>query len=79
MLEYGGKVIMPQSALEQLSRLRIVYPMMFKIQREDAEGCNDKTTQGPSGDINEKGWTYCGVLEFCAPEGFVFLPPWVCV
>lgn len=70
MLEYGGKVIMPQSALEQLSRLRIVYPMMFKVQREGKK-------DGYKPEEDDKTWTYCGVLEFCAPEGFVFLPTWV--
>ena len=28
----GGKIIMPPSALESLSRLNISYPMLFKIE-----------------------------------------------
>ena len=30
-LEHGGKIIMPPSALDQLTRLNIVYPMLFKL------------------------------------------------
>lgn len=60
LLEYGGKVVMPQSALEQLSRLHILYPMMFMI-----------------GDEKKTRSTHCGVLEFCAPEGIVYVPGWI--
>ena len=30
-LEHGGKIIMPPSALDQLSRLNVQYPMLFKL------------------------------------------------
>jgi len=30
-VERGGKIIMPSSALDQLTRLNIVYPMLFKL------------------------------------------------
>lgn len=51
---------MPPSALEQLTRLNIVYPMLFKLT-------NKKTNRV----------THCGVLEFVADEGKVYLPYWV--
>jgi ubiquitin fusion degradation protein 1 len=53
-------VIMPPSALEQLTRQRVVYPMLFKLK-------SDST----------KRETHCGVLEFVADEGKVYLPNWV--
>lgn len=53
-------VIMPPSALEQLTRLNIIYPMLFKLT-------NKKTNR----------ITHCGVLEFVADEGKVYLPYWV--
>lgn len=53
-------VIMPPSALEQLTRLNIIYPMLFKLT-------NKKTNRV----------THCGVLEFVADEGKVYLPYWV--
>lgn len=51
---------MPPSALEQLTRLNINYPMLFKIT-------NKKTNR----------ITHCGVLEFIADEGKVYLPLWM--
>ncbi|KAJ2057885.1 ubiquitin fusion degradation protein [Coemansia sp. S146] len=59
---YGGKIFMPASALEELSRLEIVYPMLFKLENDEA------TT-------NRR--THCGVLEFTAEEGRVYLPQWM--
>jgi ubiquitin fusion degradation protein 1 len=51
---------MPSSALHELARLRISYPMMFMISNPQ---------------MGKK--SYCGVLEFSADEGMVFLPIWV--
>jgi len=59
-VERGGKIIMPPSALDHLTRLNIVYPMLFKLT-------NRKTDQ----------ITHCGVLEFVADEGKVYLPYWM--
>lgn len=59
-VERGGKIIMPPSALDQLTRLNIVYPMLFKLT-------NKKTRRE----------THCGVLEFVADEGKVYLPFWM--
>lgn len=53
-------VIMPPSALEQLTRLNINYPMLFKLTNK-----------------NTNRITHCGVLEFVADEGKVYLPLWV--
>lgn len=58
----GVSVVMPASALDTLSRLNIMYPMMFRVSSDD-----DEPTRS----------TFCGVLEFSAPEGVVFLPPWM--
>lgn len=51
---------MPPSALDTLTRLNIVYPMLFKLT-------NNKTDRV----------THCGVLEFVADEGKVYLPYWM--
>ncbi|BFZ18670.1 hypothetical protein BsWGS_21709 [Bradybaena similaris] len=59
-VERGGKIIMPPSALDQLTRLNIQYPMLFKLT-------NRKTNKE----------THCGVLEFVAEEGRVFIPYWL--
>ena len=51
---------MPPSALDQLTRLNVVYPMLFKLTNRRADRV-----------------THCGVLEFVADEGKVYLPYWV--
>lgn len=53
-------VIMPPSALDQLTRLNINYPMLFKLVNK-----------------NTNRVTHCGVLEFVADEGKIYLPLWV--
>eukprot|EP00088_Acartia_fossae_P009754 TRINITY_DN1478_c0_g1_i2.p1 TRINITY_DN1478_c0_g1~~TRINITY_DN1478_c0_g1_i2.p1 ORF type:complete len:317 (-),score=95.09 TRINITY_DN1478_c0_g1_i2:138-1043(-) len=59
-VEAGGKIIMPPSALDQLTRLNIVYPMLFKL--------SNRTTNRT---------THCGVLEFVADEGKIYIPYWM--
>lgn len=59
-VDKGGKIIMPPSALDVLTRLNIVYPMLFKLN-------NAKKIRS----------THCGVLEFVADEGKVYLPYWM--
>ena len=59
-ITHGGKIIMPPSALEKLSRLNISYPMLFKLSSGNSDSC-----------------THCGVLEFVAEEGRIYVPHWV--
>jgi ubiquitin fusion degradation protein 1 len=60
-LEYSDKIILPPSCLEKLAQLEIQYPMMFQIANPRAA---------------EKK-LHCGVLEFIAQEGMVYLPYWM--
>ncbi|XP_023329176.1 ubiquitin recognition factor in ER-associated degradation protein 1 isoform X1 [Eurytemora carolleeae] len=59
-VEAGGKIIMPPSALDQLTRLNIVYPMLFKLTNKQ-----------------KNRNTHCGVLEFVADEGKIYIPYWM--
>src|ERR1700761_1075174 len=59
-VERGGKIIMPPSALDTLTRLNIQYPMLFKLTNN-----------------RHQRFTHCGVLEFVADEGKVYLPYWM--
>uniref|UniRef100_H2ZHE4 Ubiquitin recognition factor in ER-associated degradation protein 1 n=1 Tax=Ciona savignyi TaxID=51511 RepID=H2ZHE4_CIOSA len=59
-IQKGGKIIMPPSALDQLSRLNISYPMLFKLVN-----------------LSKNRSTHCGVLEFVAEEGVIYLPYWM--
>lgn len=60
-VSYGGKIIMPQSALAHLARLDLESPWMFQLRN-------------PS---NPAASTHAGVLEFIAEEGVVHLPYWM--
>lgn len=55
---------MPQSALEIISRLAVMYPLMFQI----VPAMDAQSGSRP---------LHCGVLEFLAPEGIVYLPSWM--
>jgi hypothetical protein len=60
-LEYSDKIILPPSCLEKLAQLEIQYPMIFEIT-------NPRYLQRR---------LHCGVLEFIAQEGMVYLPFWM--
>lgn len=61
-LERGDKIVLPASALEKLSRMNVQFPIMFEISHLS--------------DILPKK-SHCGVIEFSAPEGSVYLPLWM--
>lgn len=61
-INHGGKVFLPPSALDKLTRLHITYPMLFELTN-NKDGANKKT--------------HAGVLEFIAEEGKIYLPQWV--
>ncbi|KIK99279.1 hypothetical protein PAXRUDRAFT_822902, partial [Paxillus rubicundulus Ve08.2h10] len=60
-LSYGGKIIMPPSALAHLTSLDLESPWMFQLRN-------------PS---NPAASTHAGVLEFISEEGVVHLPYWM--
>lgn len=66
-LVHGNKVVLPPSALDRLSRLNVVYPLMFAV----SPYARGRAASGAS------PRTHCGVLEFSAPEGVVYLAPWM--
>ncbi|KAL1746104.1 ubiquitin fusion degradation protein UFD1-domain-containing protein [Schizophyllum fasciatum] len=60
-VSYGGKIIMPPSALARLTRLDLQDPWMFQLRNP----------------ANPAASTHAGVLEFIAEEGVVHLPYWM--
>lgn len=60
-LEYSDKIILPPSCLEKLAHLEITYPMIFELT-------NPRYLQRR---------LHCGVLEFIAQEGMIYLPYWM--
>ncbi|WFC97342.1 ubiquitin fusion degradation protein [Malassezia yamatoensis] len=61
-VSYGGKIIMPPSALATITELELESPWTFTL-RSTGSG-QHKTTHG-------------GVVEFIAEEGIVYLPAWM--
>ncbi|KAK0528090.1 ubiquitin fusion degradation protein [Tilletia horrida] len=60
-VSYGGKIIMPPSALAKLSHFEIASPWIFEL---------NNISEDPKR-------THAGVLEFIAEEGNVHLPAWM--
>lgn len=58
---HGGKVFLPASALDKLTRLHISYPMLFELL---------------NGRVSDKV-THASVLEFTAEEGKIYMPHWL--
>lgn len=61
-LSYGGKIILPPSALVSLTQLDLESPWTFQL----------RNPKNPS-----LLKTHAGVLEFIADEGCCYLPYWV--
>ena len=61
VLEFSDKIILPPSCLEKLAHLEITYPMIFELT-------NPRFLQRR---------LHCGVLEFIAQEGMIYLPFWM--
>lgn len=69
-LEAGDKIILPSSALEQLAKRSVVYPMLFRI-------VNPRPIPRSSGGEIRQLSTHCGVIEFSSEEGTCYMPYWV--
>ncbi|XP_050377415.1 uncharacterized protein LOC126794691 [Argentina anserina] len=69
-VESSDKVILPASALDVLTSLQIDYPMVFEFQPYyfDAEKYVETERVRVS---------HCGVWEFTADEGIVYMPSWM--
>ncbi|GAA5989359.1 hypothetical protein JCM10908_001277 [Rhodotorula pacifica] len=60
-LMFGGKIVMPPSALDEITQLDIELPLDFELTNP----------------LNPELNTHAGVLEFIADEGCVNLPQWM--
>ncbi|KAL6046666.1 hypothetical protein STEG23_017572 [Scotinomys teguina] len=66
-VEKGGKIIMPPSALDQLSRLNITYPMLFKLTNKNS----DRMTHcGVLEFVADEGICYLPHWPKCGPDCF---------
>jgi len=79
-LEFGDKCILPPSALDALASLRIQYPMLFEISnpRSGTSGSAAPVGSGSESTAPDSLHAFhCGVLEFVADEGMVYMPYWM--
>lgn len=63
-VSYGGKIILPSSALARLTHMEIESPWLFELTNTGVNMADIKLT-------------HAGVLEFIAEEGHVHLPAWM--
>lgn len=82
-LENGDKVVLPQSALHQISVLGLPYPLLFRVTNTDKEEEISRKRRAEKHNTSTLNTTrkrklqFCGVMEFSAPEGKAFLPFWM--
>ncbi|PRQ19048.1 putative ubiquitin fusion degradation protein UFD1 [Rosa chinensis] len=68
--ESSDKIIMPPSALDVLASLNIGYPMLFEFRPYSFDAAENNETE-------KFRVSHCGVWEFTAEEGFVYMPNWM--
>ena len=81
----GDKIILPGEALYQINRLRLPFPLLFRIEKMGADGEERKRSSAPAASVGAAGAgsaassssQYAGVLEFSAPAEQCFLPQWM--
>eukprot|EP00743_Colponemidia_sp_Colp-15_P004691 GILK01005054.1.p1 GENE.GILK01005054.1~~GILK01005054.1.p1 ORF type:complete len:586 (-),score=110.80 GILK01005054.1:126-1883(-) len=69
-LEYGDKIVLPSSALKDINRLKLEYPLLFEVR-------NTKVAPSVFAKKRLPGVQYCSVIEFAAPEDTVYMPKWM--
>lgn len=67
-VENGGKIVLPPSCLDKMSQLDLVYPLLFELQ---------KAHPSPNAGALGAKRAHCGVLEFSAEEGRMYVPFWM--
>ena len=61
---------MPQTAFRDISRLKLPFPLIFELTKGKK---GPRATKGKS----RRPKQLCGVYEFSAPEGQIFMPHWM--
>lgn len=61
-LEQGDKILLPESAFNQLVQMEVSYPMVFRLG-------NMSNPSAPT--------IHCGVMEFTADDGVAYVPSWM--
>lgn len=75
-MEAGDKLFLPSSAFKEISRLKLPFPLTFKVQNERTKPSNVVPTKDGKQPPTPPE-QFAGVLEFSAPEGVAYLPTWM--
>eukprot|EP00948_MAST-09A_sp_MAST-9A-sp1_P003614 g3614.t1 len=65
-IECGDKLILPQEAFRDVSRLKLPFPIIFEIQ--NMRRLSKSSSKSPQ---------LCGVYEFSAEKGYAYVPSWM--
>ncbi|KDN53051.1 UFD1-domain-containing protein [Tilletiaria anomala UBC 951] len=83
-VSYGGKVILPPSSLDQLTRMEVEGPWVFRLRNpnpnvpsKDALPAREDGGASSSAASSRARESHAGVLEFIADHGRVHLPAWM--
>ena len=75
-LEAGDKLFLPAAAFREISRLRLPFPLTFRVQNERLRSAT--AVPGKDGRrAPEAPEQFAGVLEFSAPDGCALAPSWM--
>ena len=80
-LECGDKIILPPSALKEISRLKLPFPLHFQMHRGPATApvppASTRPISGSTPGAVPAPEQYAGVYEFSAPPDTMQLPGWM--
>jgi ubiquitin fusion degradation protein 1 len=78
-LEMGDKIIFPPETLYHVNKLRLPFPLLFRIENaEDADAKEAEKQRSHDGTASGRVLLqHAGVLEFSAPEEHIYLPTWM--
>jgi hypothetical protein len=63
-LEYGDKIILPQQAFRDITRLKLPFPLLFEVRKTKAGAA----APDRHGKAKQAARQLCSVLEFSGPD-----------
>lgn len=76
-LEAGDKVILPTSSLKEISRLKLPFPLLFKVSNDRLKTANTVPSKDGKMPAPATAEQYAGLMEFSAPDGVAYIPQWM--
>lgn len=83
-LQMGDKVILPPEALYHVQKIRLPFPLLFRIENASSPAAAAAASSSSSSRAASAAdrtppadCRYIGVLEFSAPEEHIYMPTWM--